>query len=405
MKDEPKTSKDSTSSVFCRFCGHLNSQQSRLCTICGEPITKEGIKQESFEDEYSATYSQNKKSHLTSIRETQVELSRLITRKTAIIGILSFTFTLLIIITLSLGEAPNVNRISIGLMLLSFLSTVLSLVIDILRGKNYTEWSALGAIICVVGILFIFFPLMLYVISSAEDFSDFFFIFLELVGVALVAIGVTLRWTEYDEKLVNLLIMAINYWKNYQKREAIKIFFRAIYTFIWGLMKSIGLGMWHFPKRFATFLGMILRALRNYVETTIKQLQKEITQFFKVFWNHTHWLGLLAVFAHLWFTGVFSYQNLELLIIMSYFFVLGILFLKSKQVAKAVSNTRAIILKGAISAYSMLTGVKIKKEESLFCSRCLRGVHQIEFTELQSIENTNNPPCPYCGYQNWIAIT
>jgi hypothetical protein len=103
--------------------------------------------------------------------------------------------------------------------------------------------------------------------------------------------------------------------------------------------------------------------------------------------------------------GISSYQNLELLIIVCFFFILGILFSNSTQVVKAVSTTRTVILKGVLSAYSMLTGAKIKKEESLFCSRCLRGVHQIEFAELQHVENTDNPLCPFCGYENWIAVT
>ena len=90
---------------------------------------------------------------------------------------------------------------------------------------------------------------------------------------------------------------------------------------------------------------------------------------------------------------------------MSFFFALGILFSNSEKIVKVVSNTRAVIIKGAISAYSMLSGVKIKKEDSLFCSRCLRGVHKIEFAELQHVEDTETPLCPFCGYENWVSVT
>ncbi|MHA2175096.1 MAG: zinc ribbon domain-containing protein [Candidatus Hodarchaeales archaeon] len=338
-----------------------------------------------------------KKSRLTSIRETQIELSRLITRRTALIGGGSFPVALLLIIILRLG-----GRGSIGLILLSFLSTVLSLVIDILRGRNYAEWSALGAIICYLGILLIFIPLIFYVLFS--DLPDFWIIISELVGISFLIIGVTLRWTEYDEKLVNLIVMAIAYWKNYQKREAIKTVFRAIGAFIGGLIRSIGSGIAHFPRRFTTFLGMIGRTLVVYGRASIDQLKKAVTGIFKNFWNYLHWIGLLAILVYLWLTGLSSYQNIELLIIVSFFFVLGILFSNSEQVMKAVSDTRNIILKGAISAYSMLTGAKIKKEESVFCSRCLRGVHQVEFAELQHVEDTDNPLCPFCGYENWVTV-
>ncbi len=100
-----------------------------------------------------------------------------------------------------------------------------------------------------------------------------------------------------------------------------------------------------------------------------------------------------------------SYQNIEIMIIMSFFFTLGILFSNSEKVVKVVSNTRIAILKGAISAYSMLSGAKIKKEDSLFCSRCLRGVHKIEFAELQFVEDTEITLCPYCGYENWVTVS
>ena len=90
---------------------------------------------------------------------------------------------------------------------------------------------------------------------------------------------------------------------------------------------------------------------------------------------------------------------------MSFFFVLGISVSNSEKVVKAVSNTRTVILKGAINAYSMLSGAKIKKEDSLFCSRCLRGVHKVEFAELQHVEDRETPLCPYCGYENWVVIS
>jgi hypothetical protein len=127
-----------------------------------------------------------------------------------------------------------------------------------------------------------------------------------------------------------------------------------------------------------------------------------------------HWFGLLAILAYLGLSylssdhniGTFvSYQNIEILIIMSFFFTLGILFSNSERIVKVISNTRNVILKGAISAYSMLSGAKIKKQDSLFCSRCLRGVHKIEFAELQHVEETEIPLCPFCGYENWISVT
>ncbi|MHA2289841.1 MAG: hypothetical protein ACXABG_13735, partial [Promethearchaeota archaeon] len=117
-----------------------------------------------------------RKSRRDSERESQIKLSKLISRRTMIIGVGSFTSALLIIIILSLGEERlGVDRISVGLILLAFLSTVLSLVIDILRERNFAEWSALGAIISYFGIFLIFIPLLVYVIfpSGITDFLVF----------------------------------------------------------------------------------------------------------------------------------------------------------------------------------------------------------------------------------------
>jgi hypothetical protein len=364
-----------------------------------------------IDDKQPTEHQIEKQSTLKSLQETQIEISKHITRRTAIIGICSFSLALLLIIILS--QQRGIDRIAVGLILLSFLSTVLSLVYDILKGRNYTEWSALGATISYFGIFFIFIPLIFYVILP-EGINDVLVFITEAIGILLLVIGVTLRWTEYDEKLVNLITIAIGYWKNYQKREAIKTFFRAIRTFFSGLFRSILGGISRFPKRLWTFLGMIRHSFVVYVKTTIGQLISAFTRIFKGFWNYMHWFGLLAILAYLGLSylssdqniGTFmSYQNIEILIIISFFFALGILFSNSERIVKVVSNTRIAILKGAISAYSMLSGAKIKKEDSLFCSRCLRGVHKIEFAELQHVEDTETPLCPFCGYVNWVSVS
>ena len=364
-------------------------------------IPKQRVSKVLIEDIGEIKRQRERKSQLKLLRDTQNELSGLITRRTYIIGVGSFILALLIIIALSDQEA--INRISIGLILLAFLSTVLSLVIDILRGRNFAEWSALGAIICYFGIFLIFIPLLVYVILPT-GITDLLVFIAELFGIVLLIIGVTLRWTEYDEKLVNLVTITIGYWKTYQKRKAIKTFLIAIGTFCLGIIKAIGGGFRRLPSRFKAFLGIVKQFFADYGKATIIQLLTAITRLSEALWNHAHWIGLLAILVYLWLTGFSTYQNIELLIIMSFFFILGVLYSNSERINKVVSGTRITILKGVISAYSMLTGTRIKTEEAIFCSRCLRGVHEIEYEELKHVEQKQIPECPYCGHENWVTV-
>ncbi len=366
---------------------------------------KQRVSKTPVEDDRIRVPQVERKSREYSGRESQIKLSRIISKRTMIIGVGSFTSALMIIIILSLGEERiGVDRISVALILLAFLSTVFSLVIDVLRERNFAEWSALGAIISYFGIFLIFIPLLVYVIFPTGIEEDFLVFVPEVVGIVLLVIGVTLRWTEYDERLVNLITITIGYWKNYQKREAIKTFLIAIGTFCVGIFKAIVGGFRRLPSRFKAFFGIVKQFFIDYGIATITQLITAFTRMSKALWNHTHWIGLLAILVYLWLTGFSTYQNIELLIIMSFFFILGILYSNSERMNKVVSSTRVTILKGVISAHSMLTGTRIKTEEAIFCSRCLRGVHEIEYEELKHVEQKQVPECPYCGHENWVTV-
>ncbi|MHA2388997.1 MAG: hypothetical protein ACXACW_09765, partial [Candidatus Hodarchaeales archaeon] len=154
-------------------------------------FTKQKVSETPLESDHMNLSKFQKDSRGDSVRDSQIKLSRLISRRTMIIGVGSFTTALLIIIILSLGEDRlGIDRISVGLILLTFLSTVLSLVIDILRGRNFAEWSALGAIISYFGIFLIFIPLLVYVIFPA-GITDVLVNVTEIFGIVLLVIGVT----------------------------------------------------------------------------------------------------------------------------------------------------------------------------------------------------------------------
>ena len=312
------------------------------------------------------------------------------------------------IVLLFIIFAKPPDRYPIGMLVLAFLLLISGIIFDVLRWKN-TDLSALGAVIFLIGIVMVFCLPLAYTIRFDEILISYGLEFLVLIWVVIASLfvvgGAGARWSDYDTKIVDMATMAAAYWNNYEKRAAIRKILEMIGIFLKGLAISISDGIKHFPRRVWTLLGRIKEGLKLYLFTNIRLTLQALNRFFHSLWRNVHWFGLLAIFAYLGLTGLSSYQNIGILIIVSFFFVLGILFSNSEKVVKAISNTRTTILMGAISAYSMLTGAKIKKEESIFCSRCLRGVHRIEFAELQEVEDTNNPLCPFCGFGSWVTTS
>jgi len=52
----------------------------------------------------------------------------------------------------------------------------------------------------------------------------------------------------------------------------------------------------------------------------------------------------------------------------------------------------------------MLSGARMDFNQSIFCSRCLRGVEKSEFKSLITMKGSVNPPCPFCSSTSWIAF-
>ncbi len=90
--------------------------------------------------------------------------------------------------------------------------------------------------------------------------------------------------------------------------------------------------------------------------------------------------------------------------VFSFLWLLNSFFLHSERATEIIGNTRNYILKGVISSYSMLSGAKIKVNESIFCSRCLRGVAVTEFAEMKVAKESSIPLCPFCGFENWVTV-
>ncbi|MHA2110319.1 MAG: zinc ribbon domain-containing protein [Candidatus Hodarchaeales archaeon] len=355
------------------------------------------------EKEVVSKYDVKKVPETKVIRKRQLELVDIVSFGR--LTIFSSIIFVVVLIFITIADPGPAERYPVGMLVFAFLFLVAGIIFDIMRWKN-TDLSALGAVIFLIGVGMIFcVPLAYTFYLNIPEFVWFFWI---IIAIFFVVGGAGARWSDYDTKIVDMGTMAVAYWQNYEKRAAIRKIFELIGTSLKGLGKSIADGIWHFPRRVWTFSGRIYQGFKLYVLANIGLIWNAVNRFLHTLWSNIHWFGLLAIIGYILNSGYLDsdfYRNTELLIIIIFFFVLGLVTSRSEQVVRVINNTRKIILKGAISAYSMLSGAKIKRHDSLFCSRCLRGVHKIEFAELQHVEDTETPLCPFCGYENWVSVT
>jgi len=237
--------------------------------------------------------------------------------------------------------------------------------------------------------------------------NEFNLLIVEIIGIVLVIIGVTARWSEYDTKIWNQMTILGSSIRYFGYRAFFNNLFELIKNIIKGLLSTIGKGIKNLPSRIKTFFGMIFNTIIKYFEISIKLLTNAIEKILKTIWDNVHWIGLLSILIYVFVFNLSAdqlYINIELLFIILFFFFLGVIFLHTERATKIIGNTRNYILKGVISSYSMLSGAKIKVNESIFCSRCLRGVAVTEFAEMKVAKESSIPLCPFCGFENWVTV-
>ncbi|GAH13851.1 unnamed protein product, partial [marine sediment metagenome] len=123
-----------------------------------------------------------------------------------------------------------------------------------------------------------------------------------------------------------------------------------------------------------------------------------------IFKEYSHWVAIFTLIL-IFLEGTLlknRYIFFGLVFIVFFFFLLGFIYPYQHRVIKILGNARNTVFKGIISTYSMLSGSKLKYNQAVYCSRCLRGVEYYEFESLKEIKNTPNPPCPFCSFTNWI---
>ncbi|MFX0206559.1 MAG: hypothetical protein ACFFDT_11290, partial [Candidatus Hodarchaeota archaeon] len=286
------------------------------------------------------------------------------------------------------------------------------LVIDILSWRDYTEWGALGAIITIIGVvlIFIIFPLNIFWYGPE---AEFVYMIMIISGVLTMIIGVTTRATELDQKILDQFFLFKEWVKAGGIQQAFSALGQLIGTIVRGFFRYIGLGIKELGTRIQRFGSWLTRSAKFILERiwifVTETFPNTIARAMRGLWNNLHWFGLIAVIIYLIIVDI-PISNVdplilkaELLLIVSFFFCLGVLYPQRDRIVVIAKNMSETVLTGVISAYSMLSGAKIKIEQSVFCSRCLRGVESREFKSLVIIKGMIDPPCPFCGFKSWIG--
>ncbi len=307
---------------------------------------------------------------------------------------------------------PVRSRFVTAVMGITLLILFGGLVIDVLSWREYTEWGALGAIITYIGVVLIFITFPLNIFWYGDE-AEFIYIIMIIGGVITMIIGFTTRATELDQKIVDQFFIFKEWVKAGGIRQSLSALGQLIGTVVRGFFRYIWLGIKELGTRIRRFGGWITRSTRFVLERIwiflTRTFPNLLTRSLIGLWNNLHWFGLIAVILYLIMIDI-PIPNAdplvlkaELMIIIVFFFCLGVLYPQRDRVVIIAKTMRNTVLSGLISAYSMLSGTKIKADQSVFCSRCLRGVERREFVSLMEIKGMIDPPCPFCGFNSWIG--
>ena len=346
--------------------------------------------------------------------------------KFTLIGIVLVVAALGIWIILMAIKHPDRADIALGVLAIAGLFFIGFLTVDILRWRDFTEWGTLGAIVSIIGFLFILVPLILNMLPVFNIFPELFarekHLIFPNIGISLyeisivlggiiVIIGFTSHATELDQKVSDQFFIFVEWVKAGGIRQSLSALRQLIRTLMFGIAEYTVRGFRELGTRIKRFLRWIGRffvtVFRIFLVFLTETFPRTIKRSLIIIWNNLHWIGLIAVIAFVIISPDLPTPDvikLEILIIIGFFFFLGVIYPYRERITRIATNTSNFVLQKTISAYSMLSGSKLKPAEATFCSRCLRGVENREFESLKEIKGTMNPPCPFCGFNSWVGI-
>ncbi|MHA1984988.1 MAG: RING finger protein [Candidatus Hodarchaeales archaeon] len=255
------------------------------------------------------------------------------------LGLIIFLITIVIAFLLN---RPEYSDVIFALFAFSFQITLLGLIIDILRWRDYSDWGALGAIIAYIGFFFVFLPLYFPLLNVVNDILG---ILLFIIGILLLIIGFTSRATEIDYKIETLLS---NLWKairTYNYRAVIPYLLSLVRTFISGFIRYIGKGLLGLRKRIRMFLDLVYRGLAyTFNQTKIFLLATfplTLKRLLISIWNNFHWIGFVAGILYI-ILSFSSQDNLFItsgfVIVIGFFFLFGVIYPQRERIINVVQQ-------------------------------------------------------------------
>ncbi|MFX0012510.1 MAG: hypothetical protein ACFE9R_19510 [Candidatus Hermodarchaeota archaeon] len=333
------------------------------------------------------------------------------------IGIIIFFFSLALGVIFGYGGKTSEEQTQrlIKIIIFPFYLLILAFVIDVLRWREFSEWGALGVLITDMGIIFFFLPgvffafpiftqILSHIFRLPSSFEDY--IIMIPLGLLLIILGVSLHRTDWDDKIVNLATMSILYIRNYQYRAAIGALLQLIKNILQGLFESLITGLRHLPIRIFHFVKIAGRAIQRFIEASLVFIGNNLNKIMKGTWINLHWIGIIAIFFYIGSSSsrLEGYFSLDLLLIMVFFLSLGLIFSNQERATTILRKARTKVVRRVVSTYSMLSGSPLELDNSIFCSRCLRGIQTSEFESLILMKGNMDPACPFCGYQSWTVM-
>lgn len=340
-----------------------------------------------------------------------------------LLGVSLFMIVLLFVIIVQLFHLSNPNLTTeelqlqtrwlvVGPLILSILTVLLGLEIDILRRRDFSSWGALGAFVAYIGQLMFFMPVILYLFYIGDNTL---YLIIILIGIVITIIGFTSRATELDQKIEDLLFLIWSSIKNFDIRKFFSTLARLFGNLIFGTLKYIGSGLKTLRSRVKVFVSFLnefaqkfIKGLWQFITKTIPLALEKLAH---VLWDNIHWIGLLSIIIYL-----LSLQgetlflvNLELLVIVLFATILGIVYPNKERVESIIHSVQEYSWKASFRVnYHLKTILDSKRKtkclscgeiiplDSKDCPSCNKEIKKCMVCLLPIKEKKNLIECPYC---------
>ncbi|MFW9995899.1 MAG: hypothetical protein ACFFD4_27920 [Candidatus Odinarchaeota archaeon] len=307
-------------------------------------------------------------------------------------------------------------RLIVGLLIVELLIFALGVVIDRLSIEGFEFW-AFGAIITYVGILAIFSPLVIWIMTNTIDIT--FSLGLIVIGVFIIFFGYFTEAYDLNKKLAKAIRDLLIALRNYNYREGFKALIRLISQVVLGFFAYIKRGIIGFRTTMGNFLrrtgGIIKRFSLAFVAFLIAippAIYNFCTATAKLVVANIHVIGVAAgaLFFVFSLTGLTEpFTGLAVLFFCLLFFAVKAAYPRKEQLIQIAVRTRDRVWETSYQINYRLRTVaenrrKIKclncGEEiplgSRECGFCEKEVERCMICKLPIKSEQKSSECPHC---------